>query len=75
MDVYRALYPPGSLTDSIELESLARRLEKRYGINVFGSWREDITLGELYAQTHTSGLTPHWSQRRLFRRLGDVTNL
>ena len=51
MDVYHALYPPGSLADSMELESLARQLEKRYGVDVTDSWREDITLGELFAQT------------------------
>ena len=50
MDVYRTLYPPGSLADSMELESLARQLEKQYGVDVTGSWREDITLGELFAQ-------------------------
>jgi hypothetical protein len=53
MDIYRAVTPPGSLSDNMELESFALRLEKRYGIDLFKSWRDDITLGELYAQIHT----------------------
>jgi hypothetical protein len=56
MDIYRAVTPPGSLSDNMELESFALRLEKRYGIDgidLVKSWRDDITLGELYAQIHT----------------------
>lgn len=52
MDVYRAIYPPGSAADSMELEILCMRLRKRYGIDFAKSWREDITLGEIYEQTH-----------------------
>lgn len=51
MDVYRALYPSGSLVDSLELEDLARCLKKRYRIDFAVDWRGDITLGELYEQT------------------------
>lgn len=51
MDVYRALYPPEDfLADSLELEMLAARLEKRYGINLKALWRESITLGDLFEQ-------------------------
>jgi hypothetical protein len=53
MDIYHAVVPPGSLSDSMEIESFALRLEKRYGIDLFKTWRDDITLGELYAQIHT----------------------
>jgi hypothetical protein len=53
MDVYRALYPPGSLADNMELEDLGLRLKKRYGFDLITSWRDDITLGEVYAQTRT----------------------
>jgi len=52
MDVYHALYPPGSLADSLELETLCRSLKKRYGVDFAASGREDITLGEIYDQTH-----------------------
>ena len=51
MDVYRADYPPGSFADSMELETLGLSLEERYGIDFTTIWREDITLGELYAHT------------------------
>ena len=53
LDIYRALYPPGSLADSLELETFCMKLEKRYGINFATSWPEDITLGEIYAKTHS----------------------
>ena len=49
MEIYRADYPPGSLGDSMELETLGLSLKKRYGIDFTAVWREDITLGELYA--------------------------
>src|SRR5215472_14991934 len=52
MEVYRALYPPGSEVDSLELETLCKKLRKRYGIDFATSWRQDITLGEIYERTH-----------------------
>jgi propanediol dehydratase small subunit len=53
MDVYHAIYPPGSaIVDGMELESLCLSLRKLYGVDVAESWREDITLGELYERTH-----------------------
>jgi hypothetical protein len=51
MDVYRTLYPAGSLTDNMELESLVGDLQKRFGVDILGSWREDITLADLFTQT------------------------
>jgi hypothetical protein len=51
MEVYRTLYPPGSLSDSMELEDLVRDLQKRYRVDILGSWREEITLGDLFTQT------------------------
>jgi hypothetical protein len=41
MDVYRALYPPGSAVDGMELETFCQLLRKRYGIDFTTSWRED----------------------------------
>ncbi|HWQ91507.1 MAG TPA: hypothetical protein VN673_07530 [Clostridia bacterium] len=52
MDVYHAVYPLGSVVDGMELESFCRGLKTRYGIDVAESWREDITLGEIYEKTH-----------------------
>jgi propanediol dehydratase small subunit len=51
MDVYRTLYPAGSLTDNMELESLVGDLQKRFGVDILGSWQEDITLADLFIQT------------------------
>jgi hypothetical protein len=36
--------------DDMELETFVRFLKKRYGVDALGFWREDITLGELYAR-------------------------
>jgi propanediol dehydratase small subunit len=52
MDVYRALYPSGSAVDGMELETLCKLLRNRYGVDFVTSWREDITLGEIYEETH-----------------------
>jgi hypothetical protein len=52
MDVYCAVYPPGSAVDNMELETFCELLQKRYDVDLLPSWREDITLGEIYEQTH-----------------------
>ena len=58
MDIYRTLYPPKlTLSDGCELESLERDLQKRYGFEVAALWREDITLGDLFAAAMRNGLT------------------
>ena len=55
MDIYRMLHPPKwTLADSMELESLGLRLQKDYGIDLVPFWREDITLGDLFALTRKS---------------------
>ena len=51
MDVYRTLYPVRGAPDSMELEDLVASLQKRYRADILGSWREDITLGDLFIQT------------------------
>ena len=52
MEIYRTVYPPGSAADCMELEFLCKMVKKRYGIDLAASWREDITLGEIYERTH-----------------------
>src|ERR1043166_4641370 len=52
MDVYHAVYPPGSAVDGMELETFCKMLRKRYGVDFASSWCEDITLGEIYEQPH-----------------------
>lgn len=51
LDVYRALYPVRGTPDGMEMESLVLDLQKRYQVNIVGSWREDITLADLFTQT------------------------
>jgi propanediol dehydratase small subunit len=56
MDVYRVLYPIRGTADSMELEDLVKDLQKRYRVDILGSWREDITLADLFAQTRRGGV-------------------
>jgi hypothetical protein len=51
MEIYRALYPDKGMPDALELETLASRLQQRYGIDAAKFWRDDLTLGEIYEQT------------------------
>jgi hypothetical protein len=51
MDVYRAVYPHRFLADGMELETLVRDLQRRYRVEIHGSWRDDITLGDLFRHT------------------------
>ncbi|MGO8765858.1 MAG: hypothetical protein ACLQSR_12095 [Limisphaerales bacterium] len=51
MDVYRALYPGHVRPDEMELEILVKDLQKQYRVDILSSWREDITLADLFAQT------------------------
>ena len=53
MEIYRTVYPTNDHgADSMELEYLCETVETRYGVDLAASWREDITLGEIYEQTH-----------------------
>jgi hypothetical protein len=51
LDVYRALYPVRGTPDGMEMESLVLDLQKRYHVDIVSSWREDITLADLFTQT------------------------
>jgi len=51
IEIHRRLYPDRFTADCLELETLVLRLRKTYGIDAAGFWREDITLGELFAHT------------------------
>ena len=51
MDVYRTRYPrPKMSADSMELESFITRAEERYGVDLLSSWKEEVTLGDLFIQ-------------------------
>ena len=50
--IYRTLYPPtGPWADSMELETLARDLQRSYHLDVVPCWHESITIGELFTLT------------------------
>jgi len=51
MEFYRIRYLPNCLIDCMELEDLVTGLRKKYGVDVLGTWREDITLGDLFTLT------------------------
>jgi hypothetical protein len=51
MDVYRTLYGGQPLADDMELETLVSDLQKRYRVDILSSWREDITVGDLFVKS------------------------
>jgi len=53
IDVYRTLYPTPGWSDSLEMETLAKLLEDRYGLDFEHLSKREYTLGELFAVTHT----------------------
>jgi propanediol dehydratase small subunit len=48
--VYRSLYPVEGWPDALELETLALRLERHCAIDLRTLWRDNLTLGELFAR-------------------------
>jgi hypothetical protein len=52
VEVYRASYPDRLMPNALELETLESRFLQRYGVDMRGFWREDITLGEVYSYTN-----------------------
>jgi propanediol dehydratase small subunit len=55
LQIYRHLYPHRWMPDSLEVETLAKSLERRYQVRLGEIWREDITLGDLFAQAQAGG--------------------
>jgi propanediol dehydratase small subunit len=51
LDIYRALNPLKDMPDALELETFAKRFESTYGFDLARIWREDITLGDVFAKT------------------------
>lgn len=52
LGVYCARYPSKGTPDALELETLAKFVESRYGVRLEEIWSEELTLGELFARTH-----------------------
>jgi len=49
--IYRAHYPARWMPDALEMETLAARLQKRYGLSLTRIWRDTLTLGEVFEAT------------------------
>lgn len=49
LDLYRARYPDRGTPDMLELETLARLVEERYGVALDDAWSDGLTLGALFA--------------------------
>lgn len=47
--IYRSLYPHKWMPDALELETLAKAIHSKYGIQFANVWNERLTLGELFA--------------------------
>lgn len=58
LSIYRAIYSRNNLVDSLELETLARLLERRYGVALGDVWSTDLTLGQLFTHTYRNHLSP-----------------
>lgn len=51
LDIYRAIYPLGWVGDALELETLAKAIQVKYGFSLGSVWHESLTLGELFQIT------------------------
>ena len=49
LDLYRAGYPRKSMPDGMELEILASSIAKKYGVDLAGAWRDNLTIGQVFA--------------------------
>ena len=49
--IYRLRYPHQWMADALEVEILAKEVQRRYGVPLDSVWHEQLTLGELFAHT------------------------
>jgi propanediol dehydratase small subunit len=59
MDVYQAKYPTPGWPDSLELETFARNLERRYGFDLAKVFDEAMTLGRIFEMTRKNSQQLH----------------
>ena len=50
LEIYKALYPTPWMPDTLEFETLERDLWKKYAVELGKIWRDDLTLGDLFAE-------------------------
>jgi len=51
LQIYRAIYPSKWTPDALEVETLAKDIEAKYGFSLESVWHEQLTLGELFQVT------------------------
>ena len=51
LQIYRAIYPIRWTPDALELETLTRDINAKYGFALENVWHENVTLGELFRIT------------------------
>lgn len=51
LQIYRAEYPSKWTPDALEIETLAKDIEAKYGFSLESVWHEQLTLGELFLVT------------------------
>jgi propanediol dehydratase small subunit len=51
LQIYRSLHPHRGQADALEFETLVEDLSRKYRVDLVAVWREDLTLGELFAHT------------------------
>ncbi len=56
LDLYRAVEPPffSPGVDACELEQLAEEVRDKWGVDLDGCWKDDLTFGELFAATQSA---------------------
>jgi|GEM_PF-1669006 len=55
MDIYHAVCPGPLMADSMELETLVGSLREEYGVDLLASWKEDVTLGDIFRLARDAG--------------------
>jgi propanediol dehydratase small subunit len=51
LQIYRTIYPSKWTPDTLEIETLAKDIEAKYGFSLESIWHEPLTLGELFQVT------------------------
>jgi propanediol dehydratase small subunit len=50
LEIYKTLYPSQWMPDALEFETLERDLRQKYSVELGKIWRDDLTLGDLFAE-------------------------
>jgi len=50
LEIYKKMYPSKWMADALEFETLERNLLQKYSVELGKIWRDDLTLGDLFAE-------------------------